>query len=381
MSEPSLSTTDRTSPCIVGFATQGRESGDAQRLQALLSRLDADIYPFQRQGKVRQCVRLLQFVRRRKPDLIVMEGTGIAGGVSMIIARLLWDCRYIISSGDAVGPFVRMLHPWIGILFSIYERILCRMAVGFIGWTPYLTGRALTFGTPRAMTAPGWAPFYKTPEELSASRVRIRDELGISSEAIVFGIVGSLQWNNRVGFCYGYELVQAIKRASRTDVVALIIGDGTGKEELERLAGDLLNQSVFLTGRVPRELVPDYLAAMDIASLPQSLDAVGSFRYTTKISEYLAAYLPIISGHLPMTYDLPSEWFWRVRGNTPWDDTYISNLSSLLNQISAEDVMHKRASIITTPLYFEKNSQIDNVTTFILDLLQLSPSQPIWTQC
>jgi hypothetical protein len=43
---------------------------------------------------------------RERPDLLVMEGTGIAGGVACLAARAIWGQKYIVSSGDAVGPFV-----------------------------------------------------------------------------------------------------------------------------------------------------------------------------------------------------------------------------------------------------------------------------------
>ena len=43
----------------------------------------------------------------------------------------------------------------------------------------------------------------------------------------------------------------------------------------------------------------EFLAAFDLASLPQSVDRVGSFRYSTKLSEYLAAGLPIVTSQIP----------------------------------------------------------------------------------
>ena len=57
-------------------------------------------------------------------------------------------------------------------------------------------------------------------------------------------------------------------------------------QHLKDLAGEELGRTIILTGRVPREQVIDYLAAMDVGSLPQSVDGVGSFRYTIKLSEY-----------------------------------------------------------------------------------------------
>src|SRR5262249_31540693 len=149
----------------------------------------------------------------------------------------------------------------------------------------------------------------------------------IPADALVFGIVGSLAWNKRVGYCYGYELIEAIHRIDRPEAVVLIVGEGDGRVRLEQLAGKRLGRTVIFTGSVGRDVVPDYLAAMDVASLPQSVDGVGSFRYTTKLSEYLAAGLPVVTGQIPLAYDLDGNWLWRLPGKAPWDDHYICALS------------------------------------------------------
>src|SRR5262249_5245938 len=152
--------------------------------------------------------------------------------------------------------------------------------------------------------AAGWAPFPYDAGELARSRAGAREELGIPPDGLVAGIVGSLAWTKKVGYAYGLELVQALRRCKRSDAYALIVGDGDGRARLERLAGDRLGGRVIFTGKVPRDRVPYYLAAMDIASLPQSVDRVGSVRYTTKLTEYLSVGLPVVTGRIPMAYDL-----------------------------------------------------------------------------
>lgn len=89
---------------------------------------------------------------------------------------------------------------------------------------------------------------------------------------------------------------------------------------------------------MPRKDVPDYLAAMDVASLPQNVDGVGSFRYTTKLSEYLAAGLPVITGQIPLAYDVGGGWLWRLPGAALWDERYVSALADVMRRLTADVV-------------------------------------------
>ncbi len=355
---------------ILAFSTLGHGSNDEARIRDLLRDVGAEVFAFDRSRKVQMFWRLLRGIRRTRPDLVVMEGTGLAGGGALILARAMFGRRYVVSSGDAVGPWVGARFRPLGPAFGLYERVLCRLADGFIGWTPYLVGRALTFGTPRGMTAAGWAPFPRTPAERTAARQRVRSALGIPADGLVIGIAGSMAWTPRYRFCYGAELVRALALTRRPDVYALLVGDGTGRAELEKLAGDRAGRTVFFTGRVPREEVPDYLAAMDLGSLPQSVDRVGSFRFTTKISEYLAAGLPMVTGQVPMGYDLDDGWVWRIPGDAPWEEPYARGLADLLDRLTPGEWASKRAAAPSDHPTFDRERQIRRVTAFVTDLLR-----------
>ena len=313
-----MTDTVEPTPRILTFATQGHGGNEEARILELLRSLNPELFPYDRSRKLRMSWMLLRTIRRTRPELVVMEGTGLAGGAALILARLFFGRRYVASSGDAVGPWIGGRLRLLGPPFALYERILCRLASGFIGWTPYLAGRALTFGAPHAMTAAGWAPFTRTPEERAADRTRMRAALGITPDRLVVGIAGTLARSRRYGYCYGWELVEAARLVRRSDVTFLVIGDGNGRAHLEARAAGLPAGRVLFTGRVPQADLPGYYAAMDIGSLPQSVDRVGSFRYTTKLSEYIAFGLPVITGRIPLAYDLDGGWLWRLPGN-PWE--------------------------------------------------------------
>src|SRR5439155_25107589 len=199
-------------------------------------------------AKARSGWQLLKTICTRRAALRVMEGTGIGGGLAVMLGRLLARVPYVGSSGDAVGPYLSGRMPMLAPLFALYERMLCRYSAGFIGWTPYLVGRALTFGAPRAVTAPGWQDCDCSDAERAAARQRIRAALNIGADEIVFGIAGTPDWNPRVGYCYGYELVHAAVRARRRGLRVLIVGDGTGRKHLEHAAAAEPGNSGLLTG-------------------------------------------------------------------------------------------------------------------------------------
>jgi glycosyltransferase involved in cell wall biosynthesis len=351
---------------VLCFATQGAGHLDEERIRALLEPLQPTPYRFDRASRLKSAIGLLRTVRRERPELVVMEGTGTAGGLALLAANVLHGVPFVVSSGDAVGPFLALHSRLLGALGQAYERLLCRRCAGYVGWTPYLAGRALTFGARRAMSAPGWTRATPAPD----ARGRVRSALGIPERALVVGLIGSLNWNEKAGYVYGAELVQAVRRTTREDVVVCVVGDGDGRQRLEQLAGEDLGRRVVLPGRVAPERVADHLAAFDAASLSQSVDQVGSFRYTTKLSEYLAAGLPVIAGQVPAAYDLELECFWRLPGAAPWSAVYISALAALLDGLRADELARRRAAVAAAAcMPFEKHVQQRRMLAFVQDIL------------
>ena len=323
--------------------------------------------PFDKRERGESFFACLRRLKAGHFDLFVLEGTGVAAGMAAILGRLLYKRSFVLSSGDAVAPFLSASIPWGAPLFGIYERMLYRYCSGFIGWTPYLVGRALTLGAKRGVTIPGWAVHEHDGAELLERRKAIRERFGIPEDALVFGIAGALVWSKRYEYCYGSEMIRSALKANAGTYV-LIVGDGSGLARLEEMAGDQLNKTIFLPGRVPREEVSGYLAAMDVGALPQSLDGVGSFRYSTKISEYRAVGLPFFTNQIPMAYDLDRNDLWRLEGPSPWSSEFIEALSDLMKKLTLAEVAARKSTFVPIP-DFDRDTQIRRVTEFLGDIL------------
>ncbi len=357
----------------MAFATQGPGSGDAERLAAVVAGSEATLHAFDVAHKRRAGAEVVRRIGRERPALVVMEGTGVAGGLALLTARARFHTRYVVSTGDAVGPFLGAMRRPLGPPGTAYERALYAASAGVIGWTPYLAGRALTLGAPRAMTLPGWAPQdWPGPESADWEGLRAdgRAALGLADDQVAFGIVGSLNWVPRIGYCYGLELVEAARRAGAGGRwVVVIVGDGTGRERLQRIVADAgLGDRVRFTGHVARERLPSLLAAMDVGSLPQSVDRVGSFRYSIKLPEYLHAGLPIVTGQIPLAYDLDEGFLWRLRGAAPWDPVYLEELASLLRGATPAEVRRRAERVPRRAPAFRREPQLARATAFLADI-------------
>ena len=361
-----------TSWRIVAAASQGTGSGDEDRLRAMLTHFNPEFINYSRAEKKKGFFRCFKRLRAGEFDLFVFEGTGFAVGIAAILARVFYNRKFVFSSGDAVGPFLSGRLPLGRPVFAFYERLLYRCCSGFIGWTPYLVGRALTLGATRAVSAPGWAPYELNRDDLQFARREIRLKLGIPPDAVVFGLVGSLSWANRHQYCYGSELVRAAKKAKSAPYI-LIVGDGTGLPHLKALAGAALGNTIFLPGRVERSEVPKYLAAMDVGSLPQSVDGVGNFRYTTKVSEYREVQLSFVTNEIPMAYDLDQGDIWRLPGSSPWSDEYLRAMADFMDKMTVSGIPFREQSSIPRN-EFDRPMQIRRVTAFIQDILDANRS-------
>jgi len=291
----------------VALISAGSDSPDHQRVIDLMDALNLSPEYFFRdrsKGPTWNFIEAWKIIRRN-PGTIWLEGTGLWLGLACIAAATASkETSYLVSSGDAVGPYAR--NRWgfvVGVLMKHFERLLYRKSSGFLGWTPHLVGRAITLGAKRGATIEGFlsTSISINEQEKFSSEIAKRDLLGVNRDTIVVGVSGSLNWSERQEYCYGLELTKICKLLVGDHYRFLVIGDGSGLEHLKKLTrGD--DRFVF-TGRITRELLPRYLKAIDFAIIGQTSDELGLLRLTTKLPEYLALGVATIVPASPAMID------------------------------------------------------------------------------
>ncbi len=157
---------------------------------------------------------------------------------------------------------------------------------------------------------------------------------------IVFGFVGTF------GPWHGVEvLVQAyadlIKRYSnyRETTVLMLIGDGVKMSEVRNIIyKEKVERNVILTGIVPYDDIPLYLAACDILVSPHVPNPDGSpfFGSPTKLFEYMAMGKPIIASNLNQIGEILEDGYSAIMFN-PGDIRGLTNsLYKMLSMSSDE---------------------------------------------
>jgi glycosyltransferase involved in cell wall biosynthesis len=131
----------------------------------------------------------------------------------------------------------------------------------------------------------------------AAARDRVRARLGLEG-AVVVG------WSGILRAWHGLDLL--LDAAARIPGSRLmIVGDGADRPRLTAHAARLgLADRLVITGRVPHDEVPHYIAAMDIAVVAHDRTGVAS---PMKLLEYMAIGRAVVAPRLPNIQDIISE--------------------------------------------------------------------------
>jgi glycosyltransferase involved in cell wall biosynthesis len=144
--------------------------------------------------------------------------------------------------------------------------------------------------------APGHVGIHVVPNGVDTGRFHpdVSPALPAQPGITTVGFIGTLKpW-------HGIEtLVEAAALASRkAPIRLLIVGDGPQRATIESMAGQLgISGFTVFTGAIDQELIPSYLASMDIAAAPYP--ALDRFYFSPlKLYEYMASARAIVASRI-----------------------------------------------------------------------------------
>jgi glycosyltransferase involved in cell wall biosynthesis len=226
-----------------------------------------------------------------RASVLYLVDVGKSTAVAAVLGRLMRK-RVIVDTGDACYALAASLgdRSFAGLaLVGVGEQLALRSANEIV-----VRGRAHALHMPsRATHIPDLPPAGTEPAPAS----ELRRALDLDG-AFVVGVVGSLIFSPRLRISYGWDLIEMLSYTV-PEVVALIVGDGSGLEFLQSQAQDLgVTDRCRFVGRVPTDLVSRYVCATDIAISTQTNDLVGRVRTTGKLPLYLACSRPVLASHV-----------------------------------------------------------------------------------
>ncbi len=189
------------------------------------------------------------------------------------------------------NPLVRKRSLLLRPFQRLVERRIFSMADGFVAVSSVLKHALIRMGIDgsciEVMTNAADPDVFNP----AISGVGIRRRFGLE-DSLVIGFVGGFYPWHGVGF-----LLDAFKDicGSSKNASVLLVGDGPERKELEaRVLRDGLEKRVFFAGNVDNKDLPQYVAAFDMAVMPDSND----YGSPMKIYEYMSMARPVVAPRL-----------------------------------------------------------------------------------
>ncbi len=260
-----------------------------------------------------------------RATVLYLVDVGKSTTVAAVLGRLTRK-RVILDTGDACYALAASLgdRGFAGLaLVGLGEQLALRSAHEIV-----VRGRAHAGYVPgRATHIPDLPPAGAGP--VPAGELRRTLDL---DGAFVIGVVGSLIFSPRLRISYGWDLIEALSHTA-PEVLALIVGDGSGLEPLQTRARELgvIDRCRFV-GRVPTDLVSQYVCATDIAISTQTNDLVGQVRTTGKLPLYLACARPVLASHVGEAARLLGPKGWTIPYSGVIDRLYPKRLAEAIER-------------------------------------------------
>ena len=170
----------------------------------------------------------------------------------------------------------------------------------------------------------------------------IKQKLGIDSDAIVLGYIGSLV--SYEGLDLLLKALPEVKKKVSKEFKLMIVGDGAFMEKLQSLTQELqLNEDVIFTGRIPHEEVEEYYSIVDIAPFPRLPLPVTEMVSPLKPFEAMAMEKAVIASNVQALSEIVIHHQTGVLFKKGDIDDLVMNLVKLIDDDVLRDKIGKQA--------------------------------------
>ena len=249
------------------------------------------------------CYLVPQAIRKAiqiRPHIVIANNTSVYTGlIALVCAKTLWT-KLLTDYNDLMANYT----------IDLLEGKLNRRILWLLSWGVVLVERAIIRNSWKVTTTTRFLKYHAMSQTSRDDLVLIPN--GVDTHLFdprrfrgdetrhKYGIDATTTlclYTGRVDRCAGalliYEVVKSVGREN-LDVKFMIVGEGD-----PRMVNALsTSDRVILTGPVPRELVPEYLAAADIVLVPFPNTMASAAISPLKLFEALSMEKPVIASAL-----------------------------------------------------------------------------------
>lgn len=277
---------------LVVLISDAHGSGLDARARALFTRLSdkfAVTPVYHRGNRLERIHHFLDALRTTRPDVVYIVDPIYAAVAATRLYRAVRRTRIVVDTGDLVCELAREMGK------------LGRVELAIVDWAEqtalHMADTIVVRGSFHRdlLIERGFAAVEVIPDGVDLTQFFPQDVrdwragLGLQPRDLVIGMLGTINWNYRRQFCYGWELIEVLALLRDLPVRGLVVGDGDGIARLQTRAHRLeITDRVVFAGRKPYAELPQFINAMDICLLTQPNSRINSVRTTGKLPLYLA---------------------------------------------------------------------------------------------
>lgn len=222
-----------------------------------------------------------------KPDIIYLMNIASSGAIACLALKIFFNKSFVADTGDVTYELFKVAGSGkiVCFLAKIIEDYVLRLSNIIIVRGRYLKSY---------LEKRGYKNIYYIPEGVDISKfkpmdvTRLKKKIAPENE-LVIGVLGKLVWVRTLDLCYGWDIVEALNIMKDKPIKAVIIGDGDGKERLEKRAKEYgISGKIVFVGWLVVDKLSEYINVMDVCLSTQTNDVIGWTRTAAKLPLYLA---------------------------------------------------------------------------------------------